>query len=121
MRGWRSCRRRSSRRSTSAALVDRVVTLENAHHIRVAGGPRLTVQGDSDQLEQLLINLMRNALDAARETGGGVTVGWQRLPYATPPSVELWVEDEGPGSRTPATCSSPSSRRSREGPGSASS
>jgi len=80
-----------------AALVDRVVTLENAHHIRVAGGPRLTVQGDGDQLEQLLINLVRNALDAARETGGGVTVGWQRLPYATPPSMELWVEDEGPG------------------------
>ncbi|CAN5501500.1 hypothetical protein BH23ACI1_BH23ACI1_27790 [soil metagenome] len=80
-----------------AAIVDRVVTLENAHHISVAGGPRLTIQGDGDQLEQLLINLLRNALDAARETGGGVTVGWQRLPYATPPSMELWVDDEGPG------------------------
>jgi two-component system, NtrC family, nitrogen regulation sensor histidine kinase NtrY len=79
------------------ALVDRVVTLEHAHHIRVAGGPRLTIQGDADQLEQLLINLLRNALDAARETGGGVTVGWQRLPHANPPSLELWVEDEGPG------------------------
>lgn len=84
------------------ALVDRVVTLENAHHIRVAGGPRLTVQGDGDQLEQLLINLLRNALDAARETGGGVTVGWQRLPHATPPSMELWVEDEGPGVANPS-------------------
>ncbi|MBA3231895.1 MAG: PAS domain-containing sensor histidine kinase [Acidobacteria bacterium] len=80
-----------------AAIVDRVVTLENAHHISVAGGPRLTIQGDGDQLEQLLINLLRNALDAARETGGGVTVGWQRLPYTTPPSMELWVDDEGPG------------------------
>jgi two-component system, NtrC family, nitrogen regulation sensor histidine kinase NtrY len=80
-----------------SALVDRVVTLENAHHIGVAGGPRITITGDADQLEQLLINLLRNALDAARETGGGVTVGWQRLPYATPPSMELWVEDEGPG------------------------
>jgi two-component system, NtrC family, nitrogen regulation sensor histidine kinase NtrY len=79
------------------ALVDRVVTLEHAHHIRVAGGPRLTIQGDADQLEQLLINLLRNALDAARETGGGVTVGWQRLPQAIPPSLELWVEDDGPG------------------------
>jgi two-component system, NtrC family, nitrogen regulation sensor histidine kinase NtrY len=79
------------------AFVDRVVTLEKAHHIRVAHGPRLTIQGDGDQLEQLLINLIRNAVDAARETGGGVTVGWQRLPGSLPPTMELWVEDEGPG------------------------
>jgi len=26
-----------------------------------------------------------------------VTVGWQRLPGAYPPAMELWVEDEGPG------------------------
>ena len=64
---------------------------------RVAAGPRLTIQGDGDQLEQLLINLIRNAVDAARETGGGVTVGWQRLPGSVPPTMELWVEDEGPG------------------------
>jgi signal transduction histidine kinase len=79
------------------AFVDRVVTLEKAHHIRVSPGPRLTIQGDVDQLEQLLINLIRNAVDAVRETGGGVTVGWQRLPGSWPPSLELWVEDEGPG------------------------
>ena len=80
-----------------AGLVNRVVTLEGAHHIDIAAGPRVTVQGDSDQLEQLLINLVRNAVDAARETGGGVRVGWQRLPGASPPTLELWVEDEGPG------------------------
>ena len=79
------------------AFVDRVVTLEKAHHIVVAPGPRLTIQGDGDQLEQLLINLIRNAVDAVKETGGGVTVGWQRLPGSVPPRMELWVEDEGPG------------------------
>jgi signal transduction histidine kinase len=79
------------------AVVGRVVTLEGADHIAVAPGPRLTIQGDSDQLEQLLINLLRNAVDAARETGGGVRVGWQRLAGASPPTLELWVEDEGPG------------------------
>ena len=79
------------------ALIDRVVALEKAHNIQIAGGPRLTIQGDSDQLEQLLINLMRNAVDAVRETGGGVRVGWQRLPGSSPPTMELWVEDEGPG------------------------
>ena len=79
-----------------AALIDRVATLEKGHDIRISGGPRLAIQGDSDQLEQLLINLIRNAVDAVRETGGAVSVGWQRLPGA-PPSLELWVEDEGPG------------------------
>lgn len=78
-------------------FIDRVVTLEKAHHIQVCPGPPVTVQGDGDQLEQLMINLMRNAVDAVRETGGAVTVGWDRLPGASPPSVELWVEDEGPG------------------------
>ena len=33
--------------------------------------------GDVDQLEQLLINLVRNAVDAALETGGAVTAGWR--------------------------------------------
>jgi two-component system, NtrC family, nitrogen regulation sensor histidine kinase NtrY len=79
------------------AVVGRVVTLEGAHHIEVDPGPRLTIQGDSDQLEQLLINLLGNAVDAAKETGGGVRVGWQRLVGASPPTMELWVEDEGPG------------------------
>jgi two-component system nitrogen regulation sensor histidine kinase NtrY len=80
-----------------SAFVDRVVTLEKAHHIKVAPGPRLTVQGDGDQLEQLLINLIRNAVDAVRETGGDVQIGWQRLAGSSPPAMELWVEDEGPG------------------------
>jgi two-component system, NtrC family, nitrogen regulation sensor histidine kinase NtrY len=79
-----------------AALIDRVATLEKGHNIRLAGGPRLAIQGDGDQLEQLLINLIRNAVDAVRETGGAVSVGWQRLP-GSPLSMELWVEDEGPG------------------------
>jgi signal transduction histidine kinase len=80
-----------------AAVIDRVVTLEKIHNIGISGGPRLTIQGDGDQLEQLLINLCRNAVDAVRETGGAVQIGWQRLPGSSPPAMELWVEDEGPG------------------------
>jgi len=79
------------------AVIDRVVTLEKGHNIQIAGGPRLTIQGDGDQLEQLLINLLRNAVDAVRETGGAVKVGWHRLPGSSPPAMELWVDDEGPG------------------------
>jgi signal transduction histidine kinase len=51
------------------------------------------VQGDNVQLEQLLINLVRNAVDASMETGGGVEVGWNR----DNGQVEVWVRDEGPG------------------------
>jgi nitrogen fixation/metabolism regulation signal transduction histidine kinase len=74
-------------------LVRRVAGLETRLAVTVRGGPPVSVQGDSDQLEQLLINLVRNAADAAQETGGGVTVGWT----AAAAHVEIWVEDEGPG------------------------
>jgi two-component system, NtrC family, nitrogen regulation sensor histidine kinase NtrY len=56
-------------------------------------GPEVVVTADGDQLDQLLINLLRNAADAASETGGGVTISWQ----ANGEMVELVVEDEGPG------------------------
>lgn len=80
-----------------ATFIGRIVELEKGHQIAVRRGPDLTIQADRDQLEQLLINLIRNAVDAVRETGGGVTVGWDRVTAPSPPSIELWVEDEGPG------------------------
>ena len=78
-------------------FVGRVITLEKGHEINLRSGPPLRIQADGDQLEQLLINLIRNALDAVRETGGRVTVGWDRVTASSPVSMELWVEDEGPG------------------------
>jgi signal transduction histidine kinase len=74
-----------------------VAGLETRMAVRIEPGPELTVEGDGDQLEQLLINLIRNAVDAVRESGGEVTVGWDPLQGSSPPSMELWVEDEGPG------------------------
>ena len=56
-------------------------------------GPHVTIQADGDQLDQLLINLVRNAVDASLETGGKVTVGWHR----DNGQVAVWVRDEGPG------------------------
>ena len=47
-------------------------------------------------LEQLLINLLHNAADAALETGGGIHVAWSR-PAGGTTSVEIDIEDEGPG------------------------
>ena len=74
-------------------LIRRVTGLEVRLPVRLEPGPELTVHADSDQLEQLLINLIRNAVDAALETGGGVDVGWGK----NGTHCDLWVEDEGPG------------------------
>ena len=73
--------------------VGRVAALEKRLPVSVREGPPISVQADADQLEQLLINLIRNAADAALETGGGVEVSWtvgQR-------QVEVCIADEGPG------------------------
>jgi signal transduction histidine kinase len=75
------------------ALVSRVASLETRLAVNVVGGPELMVKGDDVQLEQLLINLVRNAVDASMETRGGVEVGWQQRNG----QVEIWVRDEGPG------------------------
>jgi len=73
--------------------VRRVVALERRLPVAVEPGPDLEIQADGDQLDQMLINLVDNAVDAALETGGTVTVGWRKeRRYA-----ELWVADEGPG------------------------
>jgi signal transduction histidine kinase len=45
----------------------------------------------------LLINLLKNAIDAAAETAGAVNVAWSRVAGSLPPAFELTVEDEGPG------------------------
>jgi nitrogen fixation/metabolism regulation signal transduction histidine kinase len=76
-----------------SACIRRVVSLEKRVPIRVTPGPAMTIQADGDQLEQLLINLLRNAVDATLETGGGVKVHWT----LGPSYVEIVVEDEGPG------------------------
>lgn len=78
------------------ALVARVSGLETRLSVKVAPGPPVVVSADPDQLEQLLINLLRNAADAALETSGGVEAGWSRIGGAAP-RTEIWVADEGPG------------------------
>jgi two-component system, NtrC family, nitrogen regulation sensor histidine kinase NtrY len=67
--------------------------LETRLPVQVVAGAPAEIDADRDQLEQLLINLVRNAADAALETGGGVRAGWGRHGE----TVEVWVEDDGPG------------------------
>lgn len=74
-------------------LVHRIAELETRLPVVVRRGPEVTLSADADQLEQLLINVIRNAVDASLETGGGVTVGWSR----TRRMLDVYVEDEGHG------------------------
>ena len=76
-----------------ASLVQRIAHLETRMPVTVRRGPDLNVSADPDQLEQLLINVIRNAVDASLETGGGVVVTWTRARHA----LEVYVDDEGPG------------------------
>ncbi|MCH7857534.1 MAG: PAS domain S-box protein [Gemmatimonadetes bacterium] len=74
-------------------LVRRIVALETRVAVAVKPGPDLTVQADADQLEQLLINLVRNAVDAALETKGQVELSW----FVVGDRLHVVVADEGPG------------------------
>jgi two-component system nitrogen regulation sensor histidine kinase NtrY len=73
--------------------IARVAKLATRIQVKVVEGPAVEISADADQLEQLLINLIRNAGDAALETGGGVEVGWSRQGS----QLDVWVRDEGPG------------------------
>ncbi len=77
------------------AWVRRAAALETRMLVEVEPGPESSIRADGDQLEQLLINLVRNAVDAATESNqtGRVRVGWAR----SAATLEVWVEDNGPG------------------------
>jgi two-component system nitrogen regulation sensor histidine kinase NtrY len=76
-----------------ADWVHRTAKLETRVKVCIKEGPRAIISADVDQLEQLLINLIRNAADAALETDGSVQVGW----LVQGSQVEVWVIDDGPG------------------------
>ena len=76
-----------------ARWIARTVSLEQRINVQVVPGPRIEISADGDQLDQLLINLVRNATDAAMETHGGVRVGWTRENG----SIEVFIDDDGPG------------------------
>ncbi|MBI1940538.1 MAG: PAS domain-containing sensor histidine kinase [Acidobacteria bacterium] len=78
--------------------IRRAAGLETRLQAKLLPGPELTIRADGDQLEQLLINLLQNAADAALESGGDVRVGWSQCDNL----LEVRVEDEGPGLPNPA-------------------
>ena len=79
------------------ALVRRSVALELRMKVEVLLGQDFTLDLDADQIEQLLINLIKNAVEAAQSTQGSVRIGWSTTTVLAGPRLELRVEDEGPG------------------------
>ncbi|HEU4523168.1 MAG TPA: ATP-binding protein [Thermoanaerobaculia bacterium] len=91
LRAYAQLARLPQPRKTTLDLSDvirRVALLETRAAV-VAEGRSLLVDADPDQIEQLLINLVRNAADA----GENVRVEWR--PRSG--SVEIRVVDDGPG------------------------
>lgn len=78
-------------------LVRRVAALETRLAARVLSSPETAITADATQIEQLLINILHNAVDASLETGGEVSIGWRVVTDC----VEVVVRDEGPGIMNP--------------------
>jgi nitrogen fixation/metabolism regulation signal transduction histidine kinase len=75
------------------AWISRVASFETRMAVMIVPGPDLKIRADEDQLDQLLINLLRNAVDASLESGGSVQIGWEKAQTL----LDVWIDDEGPG------------------------
>jgi nitrogen fixation/metabolism regulation signal transduction histidine kinase len=77
-----------------AALVERVALLEQRVPVELVPGPAVQLCADPDQLEQMLINLLANAVDASLANGAQpVCIGWR----VADSDVEIFIEDNGLG------------------------
>src|SRR6202140_2446364 len=94
-------------------LVRRVANLETRIAVRVVPGPDVIIVADAAQIEQLLINLVHNAVDASLETGGSAVIGWRKASDC----VEVFVRDEGPGILNPTNIFVPFFTTKPEGSG----
>jgi signal transduction histidine kinase len=75
-------------------LLERVVLLEQRLAVQLDSGPAAVLQADSDQLEQMFINLLANAVDASLANGAQpVRVNWR----IADSSVSVIIEDRGLG------------------------
>jgi nitrogen fixation/metabolism regulation signal transduction histidine kinase len=85
-------------------LIERAVLLETRVAVQLKPGPDVVLQLDSDQIEQLIINLLRNAAEAAlarfpeTPANSEVTITWK----TAPPGVVILIEDNGIGLTNPS-------------------
>ena len=79
-------------------LVERVTILEQRLPVELEPGPAVTLNADPDQLEQMLINLLANAVDASTANGRRpVRASWAIVGT----SVHIIIEDRGLGIANP--------------------
>jgi signal transduction histidine kinase len=77
-----------------APLIERVVLLEQRLPVHLDPGPAATLNADPDQLEQMFINLLANAVDASLANGSEpVHATWDRLGS----NISVIIEDRGMG------------------------
>lgn len=76
-----------------AAMARKVAALEQRLAVRVASDAALSVAADPDQLEQALINLVANAVEAVPAAGGVVELRWR----SDARDAVIEVLDNGPG------------------------
>ncbi|HET7619370.1 MAG TPA: ATP-binding protein [Vicinamibacterales bacterium] len=81
------------RRIALLPLARRIVELEDRLSVELRSSGDIELDADPDQIEQLLINIVRNAVDATLETNGRVWIDWTR----SDGYLQLTVEDEGAG------------------------
>jgi nitrogen fixation/metabolism regulation signal transduction histidine kinase len=79
------------------ALLERVAAVQPAGRVRVEAPPGLALRADPDQLEQALINLVRNAVEATPADGPPVVLSATHLPG----QVVFEVLDAGSGVANP--------------------
>jgi two-component system nitrogen regulation sensor histidine kinase NtrY len=103
-----------ARKTEITPIVQRVAALEAALPVQVLPGPPVELMVDPDLLEQMLINLMRNAVEAAMEpqrptpAHNGAAIGPPRTPVVdvrwelTEKDLVLTIEDNGPGLGNPS-------------------
>ncbi len=99
-------------------LIQRVVDLEPRLKVQILPGPKTVIRADAAQIEQVLINLLHNAVDVALETDGSVTLGWREKGNHEARRLRNWSAIE------PSNCRSPrrnfGAHESRGSPGRAS-
>ncbi|MGH9515650.1 MAG: sensor histidine kinase [Terriglobales bacterium] len=96
-----------------SAVARRITAMEPRVPVALLPGPEINLMADPDQLEQMLINLLRNAADAVLESAeaGESSNGSKRL--VNEPKIELtWklngrdfiltIDDNGPGLMNPS-------------------
>jgi two-component system nitrogen regulation sensor histidine kinase NtrY len=104
------------RRVNLTPIVERVAVLETRLKVKVNPGPPIELAVDPDQLEQMLINLLHNAVEATLEQVGSANLSDEKhapgAPSSNPEVVMGWnvsekeivltIEDNGPGLLNPS-------------------